>query len=132
MIYTPEEKTRLNAVLTAFQGYISENKMFDILCSNKCGYIHLPLDGAADVVEQIRSADRLFEILLVELTNDVQDLFLCGEHYDDYLFPREITEIRQRAVLYINGLPEHLQRYYTSVMEDYFANVMQTNSNAIP
>lgn len=41
MIYTPAEKEKLDKVFAAFQGYIQQHTCFDILYSDKIGYIQL-------------------------------------------------------------------------------------------
>lgn len=122
MIYTQEETRRFQSLLTAFEGFISANKYFDILYSAKRGYIHALLEKDIVDATYIRDSDELFEWLLTEVTHDVRDLFLCGEHDDVDLFPEEIQESRTRLHPYIALLPDDLQPYFTEQMEYYFAH----------
>ena len=122
MIYTQEETRRFTSLLTAFEGFISASKYFDILYSAKRGYIHALLEKDIVDATYIRDSDELFEWLLTEVTHDVRDLFLCGEHDDVDLFPEEIQESRTRLRPYIALLPDDLQPYFTEQMEYYFAH----------
>ncbi len=122
MIYTQEETRRFQSLLTAFEGFISANKYFDILYSSKRGYIHALLEKDIVDATYIRDSDELFDWLLTEVTHDVRDLFLCGEHDDVDLFPEEIQESRTRLSSYIALLPDDLQPYFTEQMEYYFAH----------
>ena len=117
MTYTTEEKKRIDAVLLAFQDYISQHHYFDILYSEKRGYIHLTLERDFIDATEIKDPTHLFHMLLIDVINDVQDLFLCGEHIDGALFPEEKEEIRRRMQPFFNRLPRPLQITYPKRME---------------
>ena len=61
MIYTQEEKAKMDAVLLTFQSYVDEREDYDVLYSEKAGYlrvligescdaIYFPITGFADMV----------------------------------------------------------------------------------
>ncbi len=122
MIYTQEETRRFQSLLTAFDGFISASKYFDILYSAKRGYIHALLEQDIVDATYIKDSDEMFAWLVSEVTHDVRDLFLCGEHDDVDLFPEEIQECRTRLRPCIDRLPDDLQPYFTERMEYYFAH----------
>ena len=74
------------------------------------GYGNLLMTGVKEALEKFIS----------EITSDVRDLFICGEHIDVDLYPAEIQESRRRIFEYINLLPENMQEHYTNMMESYF------------
>lgn len=120
MIYNPEEKSRFETVLAVFQDYIFSHPSFDILYSPKSGYHHLTVDendNSDFFPEPIHSADHLFELIAHEISYDVRDLFLCGEHLTVNLYPAEIDECRRRLVPYIERLPEYMREHFRTLME---------------
>ena len=61
MIYTQEEKAKMDALLRAFQSYIDQHEHYDVLYSKKAGYlrvitgencdkIYFPITGFADMM----------------------------------------------------------------------------------
>ena len=91
-----------------------------IFCSPpKQGYILLTIEKDFLEATRIESPDDLFEKFMFEITSDVRDLFLCGEHIDVDLYPAEITESRGRIFEYIFDLPENMQGHYTDLMDRY-------------
>ncbi len=61
MIYTQEEKEKMDALLQAFQSYIDQHEHYDVLYSKKAGYlrvitgedcdtIYFPITGFADMM----------------------------------------------------------------------------------
>lgn len=120
MIYTQQYLSQLQKILNAFQEYTTFSPYFDILSTPKKGYIFLYIDRSTLNVAPIDGPDGLFNKLIFEISSDVRDLFLCGEHTTVDLYPAEIEESRKRILPYIAQLPEDLQKHYTALMEDYF------------
>ena len=122
MTYTPEEKTRMDTIFTAFQDYISPHPFFDIIYLKKRGYIHLTLEKSFVDADDIVDADHLFRLLMMEILNDVQDLHMCGEHYSGRVFPCETEEALRRASEYIDRLPAEMRDYYSTALQVCFKN----------
>ena len=120
MIYTPEEKSRIDNLLSAFKGYIKNNPNIDILSSEKSGYIHLLLEKPRPTACYIPNATMLFVWLLHDVTDDVQSVFMCGEHTNTDIFPQEVEESRKRLQQHLSSLPEEQQTYYWGAMEFCF------------
>ena len=122
MTYTTEEKKRMDTIFDAFQDYISPHPSFHIFYLQKRGYIHLTIERDFVDAEDIVDADHLFRLLMMEILNDVQDLFMCGEHFSGKLFPCEIDEALRRAGEYIERLPAVMREYYSSALQTCFKN----------
>ena len=120
MDYTPQDLIQFQAILHAFRHYTIASPYFDILFTQKRGYIFLTIEKDCLEASVIETPDDMFERFMFEITSDVRDLFLCGEHIDVDLYPAEIQESRRRTFEYISHLPENMQEYYTNLMENYF------------
>lgn len=120
MIYTPETLAEFQTLLTAFHEYIQASPYFEILFSPRQGFLFLLIEGETLEIQRIASPDDLFRWLIDEISSDVRDLFLCGEHFSVDLFPAEMEEIRRRGEPYIARLPEALREHYATLMEEYF------------
>ena len=120
MLYTPETLADFQTLLTAFQEYIQTSPYFEILFSPRQGFLFLLIEGETLEIQRIASPDDLFLRLIDEISSDVRDLFLCGEHISVNLFPAEMEEIRKRVLPYIDRLPEAQREHYTALVEEYF------------
>ena len=120
MIYKPETLAEFQALLTAFREYIQTSPYFEILFSPRQGFLFLLIEGETLEIQRIASPEELFRRLIDEISSDVRDLFLCGEHISVNLFPAEMEEIRRRGEPYIASLPDTLREHYTTLMEEYF------------
>lgn len=120
MIYTPEEKSRIDNLLSAFKGYIKNNPNIDILSSEKSGYIHLLLEKPHPTACYIPNATMLFVWLLHDVTDEVQSVFMCGEHTNTDIFPEEVEESRKRLRQHLSSLPKEQQTYYWGAMNFCF------------
>ena len=120
MIYTPETLAEFQTLLTAFHEYIQISPYFEILFSPRQGFLFLRIEGENLEIERIASPDDLFRWLIDEISSDVRDLFLCGEHILVYLFSAEIEETRKRMLPCIARLQETQREHYMAQMEEYF------------
>lgn len=72
MIYTSEEKAKLDLVVAAFADYIAKHTYFDIAYTDKIGYVCLLVDETQeDEAVRIRTAEQMFCLLLEEMILDV-------------------------------------------------------------
>lgn len=108
MIYTAEEKRKIENVLAAFNGYIRFHPDFDIVYSPKVGYFMVPaIDYVAmECVTPFRNRDELLDALFNEICNDVRSLELAGSHEQAYIYPVEIEESRRRIEFILNAMKE--------------------------
>ena len=50
MVYTPEEKDRMDELLHAFRPYIDAQSHFDVVWSNKAGYLRIITENSCDPI----------------------------------------------------------------------------------
>ena len=123
MIYSSTEKSEIDAVRKAFGGYINQHSYFDIVYSDKIGYLYLlvnPEDDSQPVF--IGSADKLFRILISEIIDDVCLAPGNQEHQDYRISTKEEQEIRRRALPLIEAIEGGRQRYlacFEQCLRDY-------------
>ncbi len=87
MIYTTDQKKKLDAILKAFENYIDGQDYFDIVYSKKIGYIWIVVDepGAAGA-EPLDTPEAMLDNLFNDVINDV-------------VAPRESTSLTETHAL---------------------------------
>ena len=119
MIYTAEEKKRIDNVMAAFGDYIREHEDFDIVHSNKVGYFRIWVPQmACEAPKPLNSVDALLEELFFQISGDVWKLKLVDYHDDIDLYPEEIVETRRRVEAIINTMSQ--DREYCLAKLDYY------------
>lgn len=103
-LYELKTKAAIEQVINVFQDYIRATPHFDVLWSDKVGYIYLTVDAHRRTVADsdswvIKTAEELFDKLVFEIAIDV--LEEGGHTYD----PREASKLERDAV------ENHLKRY---------------------
>jgi len=109
MIFTPEEKQEIDAVLKGFRSYIEEHPDFDIVYSPKIGY--LKLDVAKEMFQMppviLRAEDMmehlLDEIMLDEGLTDPSACFQSDEELEAAVL-KDAERIRRRAAPFAAGI----------------------------
>lgn len=98
MIYPKGEKQKLDNILSAFHNYIQTHAYFDILYSDKIGYVRIkvedPDDGEGLIV--IRSTGKMLDVLFNEIINDVRFADQSKRHFSERLTEEEAGEARRR------------------------------------
>jgi hypothetical protein len=121
MVYTAEEKSRMDYLFTTFGDYIRGNKEFDIVYSEKLGYLSLVINrksGIIEDVDQLKDFDALLEEMFLQISNDVLALKMIGYHDDIELFPEEIVEVHRRVEPILNTMTQ--DRAYCLAKLDYY------------
>lgn len=119
MVYTAEEKSRMDYLFEVFGEYIQENKNFDIVYSDKLGYLSLVIHkGRIETIGKLKDFDALLEEMFFEISSDVRDLKMVGYHDDIDLFPVEIVETRRRVEPILNTMTQ--DREYCLAQLDYY------------
>ena len=83
MIYTTEQKKKLDAILKAFENYIDDQNYFDIVYSKKIGYVWIVVDepGAAGA-EQLDTPEAMLDTVTICWT--MQRIALCKGIYQKF------------------------------------------------
>ena len=121
MIYAAEEKSRMDYLLNIFGEYIRGNKKFDIVYSEKLGYLSFVINTKKGIIEELnplRDFDALLNELFFQISGDVRDLKMIGYHDDIDLFPEEIVETRRRVEPILNTMAQ--DREYCIAALDYY------------
>ena len=124
MIYTTEQKKKLDAILKAFENYIDDQNYFDIVYSKKIGYVWIVADepGAAGA-EQLDTPEAMLDNLFNDIINDVIAP-RSTTHLDEAhtLTEREEAECRRKITAILeqieDGADEYLD-YLDEYIKDY-------------
>lgn len=118
-IYTPETKSAIDSVIAVFQDYIKTCPYFEVLWSDKVGYIYLNIDTTSGRVgdmgvDLIESAEALLDHLLYEFAVDTMEE---GGHTVDPTEASKIerAEIERRLAPFMEQLPmysDHIERIF--------------------
>ena len=74
MLYTPEEKKKMDNLLEVFSEYTAQHPDFDIAYSDKSGYVRLIIADCADTVFfYLKNFDDLMEMFCMEIVFDEID-----------------------------------------------------------
>lgn len=71
MVYTPEEKRRMDALMLAFADYVAQSTEIDVAWSDKSGYVRLIIDDCADsVFFLIENFDDMLQMFFYDILAD--------------------------------------------------------------
>ena len=113
MTYPKDEKQKLDSILSAFHDYIQTHTYFDILYSDKIGYVRMkvedPDDGEGLIV--IRSAMKMLNVLFNEIINDVRFADQSKRHFSERLTEEEAGEARRRIAAILKTMGPESEGY---------------------
>ena len=120
MIYSTDEKQRLDNIFEAFHDYISNHTFFDIVYSDKVGYFRIQVhDPEGEGLVVIHSVDKLLDVLFNEIINDIRFDKKREEHYFSKLSEDETKEARRRIIKVLETLGEDAA-YCLNFLDTYF------------
>ena len=109
MLYTEKEKHEIERVKEAFAEHLRQSPDFELLWSDKVGYVWLTIGVNPLYVDtgiRIESAADLCGRCLDDVATDV--LYMTGnDHALEAADPLELAEIKRRWEPYINQLPDY-------------------------
>ena len=118
--YEPETKKAIEKVIDVFKDYILTSLHFDLLWSDKLGYIYIGIDNVRGSIGDtgccvVNCGEELFDKLVWELAVDIM------EEVGHTIDPTEATLLERRAIErriqpYLEQLPayqDRLQRVFT-------------------
>ena len=118
--YEPETKKAIEQVIDAFKDYILTSTHFELLWSDKLGYIYISIDNVRGTIGDmdcwvVDCAEGLLDKLVSELAIDIM------EEVGHTIDPTEATQLERREIErriqpYLEQLPayqDRLQRVFT-------------------
>ena len=114
MVYTNEMKKKLDAILKAFENYIDGQNYFDIIYSQKAGYLYFVVDTPDEAgPRQLNTPEDMLDVLFNEVINDV--IYSPGNqsHNPDSrtLSEWEEAESRRRLTAILKTIKDEGDRY---------------------
>ena len=118
--YEPETKKAIEKVIDVFKDYIRTSTHFELLWSEKVGYIYISIDNVRGTIGDIDccvvdSAEELLDKLISEMAIDIMEE--VGHTIDPTAATQlERREVERRIQPYFNQLPayqDRLQRVFT-------------------
>ena len=119
-IYEPETKGAIEQVIDVFNDYIRTSTHFELLWSDKVGYIYISIDNVRGTIGDmdcwvVDCAEGLLDQLVSELAIDIM------EEVGHTIDPTEATQLERREIErriqpYLEQLPayqDRLQRVFT-------------------
>ena len=115
-------KDKLDAILKAFDDYIREHDFFDIVYSEKIGYVKLQVPHPDNEVPAVMDTpETLLDALFNEIINDV--VFSPDnpqqEHSDPTLTEYEETESRRRITAILKTMEDGDKARYLDFLDTY-------------
>ena len=109
MIYTKQEKQKLEQVISVFAERLKESDAFDLVLSDKVGYVLLDIAPDYDYVDTARRVDTAEELCRLMLEDTALDVLLLteNEHSMETADPLERAEILRRWQPYFEQLPKY-------------------------
>ena len=80
MIYTKQEKQKLEQVISVFAERLKESDAFDLVWSDKVGYVLLDIAPDYDYVDTARRVDTAEELCRLMLEDTALDVLLLTEN----------------------------------------------------
>ena len=118
--YEPETKRAIEQVIDVFNDYIRTSTHFELLWSDKVGYIYISIDNVQGSIGDtgccvVNCGEELFDKLVWELAVDIM------EEVGHTIDPTEATQLERREIErriqpYLEQLPayqDRLQRVFT-------------------
>lgn len=97
MVYSLDEKHKLDHLFSAFGDYISKHTYFDIVWSDKLGYLRIVPDEREDVVMRIENFEAAATMLFWDFYADCEEISPNSP---------DVSSVRDRICPYLTRLPE--------------------------
>lgn len=128
MVYTAHEKHTLDKILDVFNDYIQQHDSFDIVYSEKIGYIKLQVQRTSDAMpEVINTPESLLGILFNEIINDV--IFSPDnpqQHHERMTMTEyEETESRRRITAFLEAMDGTERSHYLNYLDTYIKDYQE-------
>ena len=107
--YTPEEKQKMDLLFSAFGEYIRTHTYFDIVYSEKLGYLRIVPDEKEDLVMKVTGFADAASMLFWDFYSDEED---AREDIPD------LAAILSKILPYLNHLPEPERTHCGQILQE--------------
>ena len=106
MRYTAERKKEMDAIFEAFEGFVQKQDYFDIVYSEKAGYLRILVEDPEEGAISLDKPEKMLEYLCSDVINDVvySPDNPKKSHDDRVLTAYEETESRRRLTAILETL----------------------------
>ena len=115
MVYTEAEKNKIDNILKAFSGFIKEQDYFDIVYSEKMGYIKLLVEMESEPASALATAGEMLDTLCDEF---IAETVFSPQNPSHRLTEEAKTESRSRLMAIIAQIEED-REYYLDYVTRY-------------
>lgn len=130
-VYTEAEKHRIDIVLKAFAEFIKGQNYFDIMYSEKVGYVQILVDLCeTEPVSVIKSTEEMMDTLIYEVISEVVDSPENQRIDKDALELTEYeeTESRRRLTAIVEKIQEE-REYWMTYIDQYLKDYQERFKN---
>ena len=120
MVYTETEKQQLDGILQAFKEFIDERDYFDIIYSEKMGYLLIRTDRyELDPVQELNTAREMIDVLFYEVTTGIvfSPEYRCVVDGAYRLSPEGEAESRRQLKAIVEKIAEGREGYLEYIDE---------------
>lgn len=119
MVYTPEEKKKMDNVIQAFAEYTANHREFDIAYSDKSGYVRLIIAENADsCFFSLGSFDELMDMFCMELVSEEVER-QCSKDPDLKNRDVDYDIVRRQIQDYISRMEPAYQKEAADLVNNY-------------
>lgn len=115
MVYTALEKRKFENILNAFADFIREQDYFDIVYSEKMGYVQLLVKLKSEPPSVIETAEEMIDMLCYEV---ISEAVFAPDNVSGHLTAKAEAESRSRLTSIIMQMEEN-QEYYLDYADKY-------------
>ena len=115
MVYTPQEKQRMDHLLQVFQDYVDSYEFYDIVYSPKAGFLRICVgEGADEIYFPITSFENMLAMFINDFLSDEEDRVESS-------LDRDYDRVRKLLTPLLNRLGDD-RDYAFARMEQEFEN----------
>ena len=122
---------KLDAILKAFADYIRNHDAFDIVYSEKIGYVKLQVPHPDnEVVEVLNTPEALLDALFLEIINDVVFAADNPQHENPALTEYEKTESRRRIMAILETMEDEDKARCLDFLDTYINEYQESGAQS--
>ena len=120
MVYTPEEKKRMDALVKVFEGFIADSNEIDVVYSGKKGYVRLIVEESADSVYfPIKDFDDMMNMFMFDFFFNQME----ADYSTEYGYAKtNLKEPYDCLYVILDGLDDD-REYALEILDNYLLHI---------